>query len=162
MQAVVCCLEAFADVPAVTTPLLKFMSEFVFNKSQRLTFDSSSANGILLFREVSKVLVTYSKHVLSVGQVADVYNDKYKGIWVCLQVRQWHAVVAMLTMMTAGPVSCVMSSTMYQLWVFELYADCAMFFMPIKLPRHPPPTPHPPPRSPLCHHVSACRRCLEP
>lgn len=52
MQAVVCCLEAFADVPAVTTPLLKFMSEFVFNKSQRLTFDSSSANGILLFREV--------------------------------------------------------------------------------------------------------------
>lgn len=52
MQAVVCCLEAYADVPAVTTPLLKFMSEFVFNKSQRLTFDSSSANGILLFREV--------------------------------------------------------------------------------------------------------------
>lgn len=47
-----CCLEAFADTPAVTTPLLKFMSEFVFNKSQRLTFDSSSANGILLFREV--------------------------------------------------------------------------------------------------------------
>jgi exportin-7 len=86
MQAVVCCLEAFADVPAVTTPLLKFMSEFVFNKSQRLTFDSSSANGILLFREVSKVLVTYGKHVLSVGQVVDVYNDKYKGIWVCLQV----------------------------------------------------------------------------
>lgn len=35
---------------------------------------------------MSKVLVTYGKHVLSVGQVADVYNDKYKGIWVCLQV----------------------------------------------------------------------------
>lgn len=52
MQAVVCCLEAFADRPVVTTPLLKFVSEFVFNKSQRLTFDSSSANGILLFREV--------------------------------------------------------------------------------------------------------------
>lgn len=51
-SAVLCCLEAFADVPAVTTPLLKFVSEFVFNKSQRLTFDSSSPNGILLFREV--------------------------------------------------------------------------------------------------------------
>lgn len=50
--AVLCCLEAFADVPAVTTPLLKFVSEFVFNKAQRLTFDSSSPNGILLFREV--------------------------------------------------------------------------------------------------------------
>jgi hypothetical protein len=36
----------------VTTPLLKFMAEFAFNKSQRLTFDSSSPNGILLFREV--------------------------------------------------------------------------------------------------------------
>ncbi|EEC75738.1 hypothetical protein OsI_12617 [Oryza sativa Indica Group] len=38
----------------VTTPLLKFMCEFVLNKAQRLTFDSSSPNGILLFREVSK------------------------------------------------------------------------------------------------------------
>jgi hypothetical protein len=41
----------------VTTPLLKFVSEFVFNKSQRLTFDSSSPNGILLFREVRNRLV---------------------------------------------------------------------------------------------------------
>lgn len=35
--------------------MLKFMSEFALNKTQRLTFDSSSPNGILLFREVSKV-----------------------------------------------------------------------------------------------------------
>ena len=44
-----------ADTPEVTTALLKFMAEFVLNKTQRLTFDSSSPNGILLFREVSKV-----------------------------------------------------------------------------------------------------------
>lgn len=31
------------------------MAEFVLNKTQRLTFDSSSPDGILLFREVSKV-----------------------------------------------------------------------------------------------------------
>lgn len=43
-------LQAWADVPDVTTPLLKFMAEFVFNKSTRLTFDASSPNGILLFR----------------------------------------------------------------------------------------------------------------
>lgn len=55
------CLEAFADVPEVTTPLLKFMAEFVMNKTQRLTFEASSPNGILLFREVSKVLVTYGR-----------------------------------------------------------------------------------------------------
>ncbi|KAF2600670.1 hypothetical protein F2Q68_00007109 [Brassica cretica] len=30
------------------------MAEFVHNKTQRLTFDSSSPNGILLFRELTK------------------------------------------------------------------------------------------------------------
>ncbi len=37
--------------------MLKFMAEFALNKTQRLTFDSSSPNGILLFREVSKVSI---------------------------------------------------------------------------------------------------------
>lgn len=50
-----CCLEAWADTPEVTTALLRFMAEFVMNKNTRLAFDSSSPNGILLFREVSKV-----------------------------------------------------------------------------------------------------------
>lgn len=49
------CLEAWADTPEVSTPVLKFMCEFAFNKSQRLTFDSSSPNGILLFRCVCGV-----------------------------------------------------------------------------------------------------------
>ena len=49
------CLDAWADSPDVTTAVLKFMAEFALNKTQRLTFDSSSPNGILLFREVSKV-----------------------------------------------------------------------------------------------------------
>ena len=51
------CLEAWADSPDVTTAMLKFMAEFALNKTQRLTFDSSSPNGILLFREVSKVRI---------------------------------------------------------------------------------------------------------
>ena len=49
------CLEAWTDTPEVTTALLRFMTEFVMNKNARLAFDSSSPNGILLFREVSKV-----------------------------------------------------------------------------------------------------------
>lgn len=61
------CLEAWADTPLVTTPLLKFMVEFVSNKGQCMVFDSSSPNGILLFREISKVLVIYSSSLLSVG-----------------------------------------------------------------------------------------------
>jgi exportin-7 len=52
LPTILACLSAWADVPAVTTPLLKFVSEFAYNKSQRITFDSSSPNGILLFREV--------------------------------------------------------------------------------------------------------------
>ena len=41
----VCCLEAWADTPAVTTAILKCMGEFVMNRTQRLTFDASSPNG---------------------------------------------------------------------------------------------------------------------
>lgn len=43
----------------LSTSLLKFYSEFVNNRSQRLTFERWSADGILLFRETSKVLITY-------------------------------------------------------------------------------------------------------
>lgn len=82
---IIACLEAWADTPEVTTALLKFMAEFVFNKTQRLTFDSSSPNGILLFREISKVLSTYGKRILSLPPpVSDPYGSRYKGIWVCM------------------------------------------------------------------------------
>lgn len=70
----------------VTTPLLKFMSEFVLNKAQRLTFDSSSPNGILLFREVSKLIVSYGSRILSLPNAADIYAFKYKGIWISLTI----------------------------------------------------------------------------
>lgn len=85
-----------AGAPEVTNPLLKFFCEFIFNRSQRIVFDCSSPNGILLFRETSKVLVTYGSHTLRnwerVGGLqgagkapgVDVYRALYKGIWVCL------------------------------------------------------------------------------
>lgn len=60
------------------------MSEFVLNKAQRLTFDSSSPNGILLFREVSKLIVSYGSRILSLPNAADIYDFKYKGIWISL------------------------------------------------------------------------------
>jgi exportin-7 len=63
------CLEAWADSPDATTAMLKFMSEFALNKTQRLTFDSSSPNGILLFREVSKVSYKHTAQLTCV-QVA--------------------------------------------------------------------------------------------
>lgn len=62
------------------------MAEFVLNKAQRVTFDFSSPNGILLFREVSKLLVAYGSRILSMPNVADIYAYKYKGIWIALTV----------------------------------------------------------------------------
>lgn len=102
-------ISHWADTPEVTTPLLKFMAEFVLNKAQRLTFDSSSPNGILLFREVSKLLVLYGTRVLSLPNPADIYGFKYKGIWICLTI---------LARALAG--------NYVNFGVFELYGDRAL------------------------------------
>ncbi|KAL4534670.1 hypothetical protein Ndes2526A_g05549 [Nannochloris sp. 'desiccata'] len=84
---ILACLDAWADVPDVTTALLKFINEFVWNKTQRLTFDSSSPNGILLFREVSKILKTYGTRALATPLPgSDPYGHRYKGIWICLSI----------------------------------------------------------------------------
>ncbi|EMS62613.1 hypothetical protein TRIUR3_25689 [Triticum urartu] len=63
-------ISLLTDEPEVTTPLLKFMSEFVLNKAQRLTFDSSSPNGILLFREI-----TLCGNYVNFG-VFELYGDR--------------------------------------------------------------------------------------
>lgn len=56
-------IELWPHDPQVTTPILKLFAELVQNRSQRLQFDISSPNGILLFREASKVICTYGKEV---------------------------------------------------------------------------------------------------
>jgi len=58
--------------------------EFVNNKGQRITFDQSSANGILLFREMSSVICAYGSRVLQLPVRSDVYVEKYKGILLLL------------------------------------------------------------------------------
>ncbi|KAK9853645.1 hypothetical protein WJX84_008704 [Apatococcus fuscideae] len=104
-----CCLEAWADKPSVSTAVLKFMAEFVQNKTQRLTFDPSSPNGILLFREVSKILVTYGRYATGVNNAADVYTQKFKGISICMLI---------LTRTLVG--------YYVNFGVFELYGDPAL------------------------------------
>ncbi|DBA92724.1 hypothetical protein WJX77_011928 [Trebouxia sp. C0004] len=103
------CLEAWADSPEVTTALLRFMAEFAMNKNTRLAFDSSSPNGILLFREVSKILTIYGRYVLQVGQISNPYTEKYKGIWLSLTI---------LTKALAG--------NYVNFGVFDLYGDPAL------------------------------------
>ena len=59
-------IELWYHDPAVTTPVLKLMAELVQNRSQRLQFDVSSPNGILLFRETSKIIVAYgTSHIMN-------------------------------------------------------------------------------------------------
>uniref|UniRef100_A0A0D9ZAK8 Importin N-terminal domain-containing protein n=1 Tax=Oryza glumipatula TaxID=40148 RepID=A0A0D9ZAK8_9ORYZ len=102
-------ISLYADEPEVTTPLLKFMCEFVLNKAQRLTFDSSSPNGILLFREVSKLIVAYGSRILLLPNGTDIYGSKYKGIWISLAV-----------------LSRALCGNYVNFGVFELYGDRAL------------------------------------
>lgn len=47
------------DLPSVVVPFFRFLAELVLNKSQRITFDICSPNGLLLFKEASKCLEVY-------------------------------------------------------------------------------------------------------
>ncbi|XP_048135325.1 exportin-7 isoform X4 [Rhodamnia argentea] len=102
-------ISLWSDTPEVTTPMLKFMAEFVLNKAQRLTFDSSSPNGILLFREVSKLIVAYGSRILSLPNAADIYAFKYKGIWISFTI-----------------LSRALAGNYVNFGVFELYGDRAL------------------------------------
>eukprot|EP00310_Coccolithus_braarudii_P013215 CAMPEP_0183349442 /NCGR_PEP_ID=MMETSP0164_2-20130417/13624_1 /TAXON_ID=221442 /ORGANISM="Coccolithus pelagicus ssp braarudi, Strain PLY182g" /LENGTH=433 /DNA_ID=CAMNT_0025521157 /DNA_START=1 /DNA_END=1302 /DNA_ORIENTATION=+ len=76
----------YFHMPEVSTPLLKLYAELVYNKAQRLTFDSSSPNGILLFRDASSIVVAYGTALLEqqLAPSADLYAVKFKGISLCL------------------------------------------------------------------------------
>ncbi|XP_059589432.1 ran-binding protein 17 isoform X2 [Alligator mississippiensis] len=78
-------IELWYREPACTTPILKLMAELMQNRSQRLNFDVSSPNGILLFREASKMICTYGNQILSLGTLSkdQVYPLKLKGISIC-------------------------------------------------------------------------------
>ncbi|XP_026275321.1 exportin-7 isoform X1 [Frankliniella occidentalis] len=73
--------------PQVTTPVLKLFTELVQNRSQRLVFDVSSPNGILLFREASKIICSYGQNILNVEVSKEqMYPMKLKGISVCFSM----------------------------------------------------------------------------
>ncbi|XP_073913873.1 ran-binding protein 17 isoform X4 [Castor canadensis] len=78
-------IERWYGEPVCTTPILKLMAELMQNRSQRLNFDVSSPNGILLFREASKMICTYGNQILSLGSLSkdQIYPMKLKGISIC-------------------------------------------------------------------------------
>lgn len=104
-------LEMFADEPRVSVPILKFISDFVFNKNTRLNFGVSSAHGILLFREASKFIAEYGQRVLAlqVPHADQIYLMKYKGITVIYRILLH-----------------VLSGEYINFGVFQLYGDSAL------------------------------------
>lgn len=76
--------ETWCDDEKVMTAVLKFMQEFVHNRVQRIVFEQSSANGILLFKEASSLLCTFGSRILSLPVRQDIYVEKYKGIRLML------------------------------------------------------------------------------
>jgi exportin-7 len=78
--------EAWSADTVVMVAVMKFLKELVANKSQRIQFDLSSANGILLFRETSSIVCIYGSKLLQLPVQRDVYSEKYKGISLILQV----------------------------------------------------------------------------
>ncbi|GMI27904.1 hypothetical protein TeGR_g12485 [Tetraparma gracilis] len=81
--------EVWFDEPAVTTSLLKFIHEFVYNKANRVNFDQSSPNGIHLFRMTSNVVCGYARNMLASTQPVpehEEYKKKFKGLGLALEV----------------------------------------------------------------------------
>nr|POE50840.1 exportin-7 [Quercus suber] len=70
---------------------------------------SSSPNGTLLFREVSKLVFAYGSRISSLPNVADLYAFKYKGIWISLTI-----------------ISRSLAQSYVNFGVFELYGDRAL------------------------------------
>ncbi|EMP29656.1 Exportin-7 [Chelonia mydas] len=79
--------------------------------SQRLQFDVSSPNGILLFRETSKMITTYGNRILTLGEVPkdQVYALKLKGISICFSM-----------------LKAALSGSYVNFGVFRLYGDDAL------------------------------------
>ncbi|XP_078521642.1 exportin-7 [Lissotriton helveticus] len=104
-------IELWFHDPACTTPVLKLMAELVHNRSQRLQFDVSSPNGILLFRETSKMVTMYGNRVLTLGEVPkdQLYALKLKGISICFSM-----------------LKAALSGSYVNFGVFRLYGDDAL------------------------------------
>ncbi|KAJ1518220.1 hypothetical protein HMI54_001909 [Coelomomyces lativittatus] len=88
MQLLLKSMEAFSINSTVSNSLLKFFLEFCSNKNNRMTFDTSSVNGILLFREASQLLQIYGSRIMNyqASSPSQIYNEVYKCIVSCFGI----------------------------------------------------------------------------
>jgi hypothetical protein len=59
-------LETWFDEPPMTTAVLRFYADLVYNRNHRIDFGDLSANSVLLFQEVSKVMNLYTTRISTV------------------------------------------------------------------------------------------------
>mmetsp|Transcript_12963 Transcript_12963/g.18933 ORF Transcript_12963/g.18933 Transcript_12963/m.18933 type:complete len:1115 (-) Transcript_12963:105-3449(-) len=79
--------EAWHDQSDVIISLLRFLQEFCHNKANRVNFDQSSPNGILLFRATSDVVSAYGRRLVAAPRPdGDIYKQRYKGMALSLSV----------------------------------------------------------------------------
>ncbi len=85
-------IETWWDNADIAVPVLTLFSELVHNKANRITFPSSSANSILLFKETSRVIHLYGSCILRAADAFDdvnsdeFYTSRLQGISVCFKI----------------------------------------------------------------------------
>ncbi|KAJ8705655.1 hypothetical protein PYW08_012701 [Mythimna loreyi] len=103
-------IEVWFSEPALTTPVLKLTAELAQNRNQRLHFDVSSPNGILLFRELSNIICAYGSRILTIDvNKKQMYAMKLKGISLCFSI-----------------LKCALCGNYANFGVFRLYGDEAL------------------------------------
>jgi exportin-7 len=105
--------DVWFDQTDVMISLLRFLHEFCHNKANRVNFDQSSPNGILLFRYTSDVVCSYGRRLMATPPPPkgdpEIYKKRYKGLSLSLYV---------LNSALGGNYVCF--------GVFELYNDMAL------------------------------------
>eukprot|EP00339_Tiarina_fusa_P025551 CAMPEP_0117081488 /NCGR_PEP_ID=MMETSP0472-20121206/57423_1 /TAXON_ID=693140 ORGANISM="Tiarina fusus, Strain LIS" /NCGR_SAMPLE_ID=MMETSP0472 /ASSEMBLY_ACC=CAM_ASM_000603 /LENGTH=1120 /DNA_ID=CAMNT_0004809417 /DNA_START=198 /DNA_END=3560 /DNA_ORIENTATION=+ len=105
--------DVWSDQTDVVISLLRFLHEFCHNKANRVNFDQSSPNGILLFRCTSEVVCAFGRRLLTMPTLAsgdpEIYKKRYKCLSLSLHV---------LNSALGGNYVCF--------GVFELYNDRAL------------------------------------
>ena len=83
-------VDVWHDQPDVTISVMRFLQEFCHNKANRVNFDQSSPNGILLFRATSDVVCAFGRRLLAsprpTGTELDVYKRRYKGMALAMNI----------------------------------------------------------------------------
>ena len=82
--------DLWYDQTDVMISLLRFLQEFCHNKANRVNFDQSSPNGILLFRYTSDVVCAYGRRLMATPAPPpgdpEIYKKRYKGLSLSLHV----------------------------------------------------------------------------